>query len=131
MSNRDSVIGWPSAIVACTFVALVGTVTTAAIVRYDVDAALKIWAALGSIVGVLTGAFVTYFFTSAAVAGAKENTATAQAQAAQAATGTAAARALADDRLAAIAKVAGLVEKDLWIKTLAADSMLARVLKSG
>jgi hypothetical protein len=111
-------------------VVLVGTVTTAAIIRYDVDSALKVWAALGSVIGVLTGAFVTYFFTRGALEAQKKNTALAEKHAADAEREAAAARSLADDRLAGLAKAAGLLPRRVWAATLAADPVLARALKA-
>jgi hypothetical protein len=129
MNGKDEGIGWPSAVVAGMLVALVGTVTVTAIIRYDVDSALKVWAALGSVVGLLTGAFVTYFFTRGTVEAEKKNAATAQAHADEAERQAAAARNLADDRLAGLAHAAGLVDKDLWKDTVATHGVLSRALK--
>jgi hypothetical protein len=53
-------------------VALVTAITITAIIRYDVDSVLKIWSSLGTVVGVVTGAVVTYFFTRDAVDAAKK-----------------------------------------------------------
>jgi hypothetical protein len=64
-------LNWPSTVVACMIILLIGTITTTAIVRYPADDALKVWAALGSIVGVVTGALVTYFFSRSAVQNAQ------------------------------------------------------------
>ena len=54
---------WPSAVVALGILALSTAVGITAIVKYNVEQALKIWGALAGITGVVTGAFVTYFFT--------------------------------------------------------------------
>ena len=69
MANGDGDPGMngPSAAVAIALVALVGLVTVSAIIRYDVDSALKIWGAMGPIIGLFTGAFVTYFFARQAI----------------------------------------------------------------
>ena len=86
MKNNGEGSAWPSAVVACALIALVGTVTVAAILKYEIDSTLKMWAALGTIVGVLTGAFVSYFFSRSSIDAArteatlaKENAKTAQA----------------------------------------------------
>ena len=63
---------WPAAVVAVTIVLLLGSITVVAIMKYDgPDDALKIWAALSGIGGLLTGAFVTYFFSQGTVQEAK------------------------------------------------------------
>lgn len=49
---------WPSAVVAVAFIALVGFMFKEA-VDHDFT---KIWAGVGTIVGVLTGAIPSYFF---------------------------------------------------------------------
>jgi len=51
-------------------------VTIAAIVEYPVDDALKVWASLGSVAGVITGAFVAYFFTRGTVQALAQTAAT-------------------------------------------------------
>jgi hypothetical protein len=113
-----------------SIVIFIGAATTAAIVRYDVDGALKIWAALGSVVGLLTGAFVTYFFTRGAVDAEKKTAELAERQATQAKADASAARTAADDRLAALVKAAGMMDKTAWAKVLEEDRVFARALKS-
>jgi Co/Zn/Cd efflux system component len=82
MNKNSSTVGWPTAMVAVAVVLLVGSITVTAIVRYNnADEALKIWAALSGVVGLLTGAFVTYFFTQGTVQEAKEARAAVQEQA--------------------------------------------------
>ena len=130
MNGKDEGIGWPSALVAGMLIVLVGAVTTAAIVSYDVDGALKIWAALGPVIGVLTGAFVTYFFTRGALEAEKTNTAVAQKHASDAEKDAAAARTLADDRLAGLVRAAGLLPKKVWSGSLADDPVLVRALRT-
>ncbi len=53
---------WPSAVVAVALIALVGFMFWIA-VENDFE---KIWAAVGTIVGLLTGAIPSYFFKSQA-----------------------------------------------------------------
>jgi hypothetical protein len=63
----DQRTGWPSAAVAIAILALVGAVTIAAIGRYSLAEVLQIWQAMAAIIGLVSGAFVTYFFTRSAV----------------------------------------------------------------
>lgn len=57
-------VEWPSAVVGAALILIIGAVMVAAVSRYpSVDDALKIFTALSALVGVVTGAFVTYFFT--------------------------------------------------------------------
>lgn len=72
MPKADSV-GWPSALVAGVLLAVVAAITIAAIVQYDVEDALKIWNGLTGLVGVVTGAFVSYFFTRSTVQQAQQH----------------------------------------------------------
>lgn len=61
-------VSWPSAVVAVAVIAVVGGVAITAIVKYStVDDALKFWSALSGLVGLITGAFVTYFFSRGSV----------------------------------------------------------------
>jgi len=53
---------WPSAVVAIAFIALVGFMFAQA-VSHDFA---KIWSAVGTLVGVLTGAIPAYFFKTQA-----------------------------------------------------------------
>jgi hypothetical protein len=73
-----------SSIVAVGILATIAGITIAAILRYSIDDALKIWGALSALVGVVTGSFVTYFFTRQ-VAQQANKRAEESAQAAQAA----------------------------------------------
>jgi hypothetical protein len=52
-----------SVVVAVSILLVIGGLGITAIIRYPVDQALKVWTALGGILGVVIGAFVTYFFT--------------------------------------------------------------------
>lgn len=69
---------WPSAAVAIGLLAMIAAVAVAAILNYAVDDALKVWTALASLVGVVTGAFVAYFFTRGTVQQAEQSVATAK-----------------------------------------------------
>lgn len=52
-----------SVIIGVSLIALIAAITIAAIIRYDIDAVLKMWAALGTLLGLLVGTMGTYFFT--------------------------------------------------------------------
>jgi hypothetical protein len=74
-------------IVAVLLLVIVGAAGVAAFVRYEIDDALKAWAAIGTLFGTLLGAIGTYYFareaTSQAVqrAEAAERTVADQSQA--------------------------------------------------
>ena len=70
MGNSGENEGWPPGptIVALGLLTLIGAITITAIVRYSsVEDALKFYSALSALVGVVTGAFVAYFFTRSTV----------------------------------------------------------------
>jgi hypothetical protein len=54
---------WPESAVAIALILLIAAVSVAGIARYHVDEFLRIWAALTGLIGIITGAIVTYFFT--------------------------------------------------------------------
>jgi hypothetical protein len=54
---------WQSVIIGIALFLLIGLITVAAIWKYPVDDALKIVSALAGLLGVVTGACTTYFFT--------------------------------------------------------------------
>jgi len=56
-------IGWPSALVALGILSVLALFGVTAILRYNVEGALKIFGVLSGLIGVVTGAFVTFFFT--------------------------------------------------------------------
>ena len=60
---NENQTGWPSAAVAIAILTLIGAVTIAAIFRYTLGEALQIWQSMSALIGLVTGAFVTYFFT--------------------------------------------------------------------
>lgn len=55
-------------LVAVVFVLLVGVITVTALNVYKVDEFLKVWAVIGTLVGVVTGAIPSFFFSRAAAA---------------------------------------------------------------
>jgi hypothetical protein len=61
--NTLAEIATGSVIIGIALIALVAAVTIVAIIRYDVDAVLKIWGALGTLLGLVVGTMGTYFFT--------------------------------------------------------------------
>jgi hypothetical protein len=73
-----------SASVAIALLAAIAAISIAAIARYPIDDALKVWSALSALVGIVTGAFVTYFFTRQATQQAQKTAQQAQQTAQQA-----------------------------------------------
>jgi hypothetical protein len=63
---------WQSTIIALALIGLVGAIFIIVFEKEGTDAALKVWAAIGTVVGVLTGAIPTYFFGQKAAAVVKE-----------------------------------------------------------
>lgn len=53
-------------IVAVCFIVLVGGITVTALHEYEVDDFLKVWAVIGTLVGVITGAVPSFFFAVSA-----------------------------------------------------------------
>jgi type III secretory pathway component EscV len=64
-------------VVAIFYLLLVGVIAVVALHEYAIDDFLKVWAVLGTLVGVLTGAVPSYFFAVTAGA-AKEKEAKAE-----------------------------------------------------
>jgi hypothetical protein len=65
---------WAAAVVALGILVLIGAMSVTAIIRYDtVEEALKIWAAVTGLLGVVTGAVVAYFFTRGTVETARQS----------------------------------------------------------
>jgi hypothetical protein len=69
---------WPEAAVAVALILLIAAVSVAGIARYQVDEFMKIWAALTGLVGIITGAVVTYFFTRSSLDQAERKVAAAE-----------------------------------------------------
>jgi hypothetical protein len=55
-----------STLVAVCFIILVGAITVTALAVYKVDEFLKVWAVVGTLVGVVTGAIPSFFFAVSA-----------------------------------------------------------------
>lgn len=55
---------WKEVLVAVAFMGFISSIVLTAILRYDVDGALKVWAALGPVIGFLTGTVLARFFGS-------------------------------------------------------------------
>jgi hypothetical protein len=76
MSSRQPTTpaaSWQTVVIAIAIIALVGAIAIAAIVKYStVDEALKFWSALSGLVGLITGALVTYFFSRGNIQQAQE-----------------------------------------------------------
>jgi hypothetical protein len=64
---NENQTGWPSAAVAIAILVLIGAVTIAAIQKYTLGEAMQIWQAMTALIGLVTGAFVTYFFTRSSI----------------------------------------------------------------
>lgn len=82
MNDQTTRISGPSAAVAVSIVVLLGAVLVAAILKYDtVDEALQLSTSLSALFGVVTGAFVSYFFTRGTTSAAQAAVTAAQASA--------------------------------------------------
>jgi len=113
----DKQVAWPSAVVATALLLVIGAVTVAAIAKYPVDDALKVWTALTAIVGVITGAVVSYFFTRSTVQQALEQTQKAHAQANSI-------RQAASVNETALRRIPGHLEPKQWHELLQQDSVV-------
>jgi hypothetical protein len=81
----EGAVTWPSAVVAMGILVLIGAITVSAVWKYNnIDDALKFWTALAALVGVVTGAFVAFFFTTGSTAEAQRVAADARAESAEA-----------------------------------------------
>jgi len=68
---------WPATIVMVAMLTFLGIMMCIAHRKDGMDGAIKMWALLGSIVALLTGAAATFFFTNNAMAAAQTNSANA------------------------------------------------------
>jgi hypothetical protein len=59
-------------LIAVFYVLLVAGIALTALIQYQVDDFLKVWAVLGTLIGVLTGAIPAYFFAVAASSAQRE-----------------------------------------------------------
>ena len=90
--------------------ALIGGIFIVVFLKNGTDAALKVWAALGTLIGVLTGAIPTYFFQQAHVEAAQSNVQAAQSVAAAARSEAGAERDRADRAEAQYRALAGAAD---------------------
>lgn len=118
-------VSWQSAAVAIAIIAIVGAIAITAIAKYStVDEALKFWSALSGLVGLITGALVTYFFSRGNIqqAQAEKNQAVQQSQAATA------------DKTAALQAagvLAGHMDKDDFQQLKETEPAVARTFSPG
>jgi hypothetical protein len=63
---------WQSTVIALALIGLIGAIFIVVFEKEGVSAALKVWAAIGTLVGVLTGAIPTYFFGRASATTAQQ-----------------------------------------------------------
>ena len=56
---------WPSALVAVFLIASVTTIFVVVYLKEGADGAIKVWGAIGTLVGVVVGAIPSYFFHQA------------------------------------------------------------------
>jgi hypothetical protein len=64
MANSNRSVEWPSALVGTALILVLGGIMVTGVAHYQsVDDALKLFGGLSALVGVVTGAFVSYFFT--------------------------------------------------------------------
>ncbi|HEY9286918.1 MAG TPA: hypothetical protein VIT43_02735 [Candidatus Dormibacteraeota bacterium] len=124
--NRQDV--WPSAVVALALLFLVTAITIAAIARYSVDDALKIWNGLTAIVGVITGAFVSYFFTRGTVQQAISQVSKAQDEANSARNDANSAQLDARRSKAALLRMAGGIEPRQFAELVSKDEVVKAAL---
>src|SRR5437763_3277829 len=106
MNQTGQGSGWPSAFVAVGVLALIGAIAVTGEIKYGVEDFIKVWTALAGLVGVVTGAVVTYFFTRATVSAAQATATTAARTADQAESETRRVKARARDLHAALQRVA-------------------------
>jgi hypothetical protein len=67
--NRQS---WPSTVIASLLIMLAGAIFLVVYLRGGIDDALKAWAAIGTIAGVITGVVPAYFFGQQRAASAEQ-----------------------------------------------------------
>jgi uncharacterized membrane protein YdjX (TVP38/TMEM64 family) len=59
-------VEWPSAIIGVVLLLIIAAIMIIAMFRYDLDGVLKLWAAIGTLFGLVIGSMATYFFTNQA-----------------------------------------------------------------
>lgn len=127
----DAKIGWPSAFVGAVLLLMIGAIQITAVVRYTtVDDALKIWNGMNAVIGVITGAFVSFFFTRGTVQQAQQNVQQAQQQAQQAKQDANEAQDKVDRLYPAFTKLSGAIDPARY-EILAADPVVRKALDIG
>lgn len=76
----DSKPSWQSTVVGVAFIAAVTGIFIVVVAKDGIDAGLKAWAAIGTVVGVITGVVPTYFFSRTAASTAQQYAKSAQAE---------------------------------------------------
>jgi hypothetical protein len=71
---------WPSTVIAALIILLAGAIFLVVYVKGGIDDALKAWAAIGTIGGVITGVIPAYFFGQQRAASAEQAAETARTQ---------------------------------------------------
>jgi len=64
---------WQSTVIAIALIAAVTAIFVVVFAKSGIDSALKAWAAIGTLVGVITGAVPTYFFGKSAATAAQQS----------------------------------------------------------
>jgi predicted lipid-binding transport protein (Tim44 family) len=110
MAGSSDPPSWQSTVIAICMIALVGAIFLVVYLKSGIDDALKAWGAVGTIIGVLTGAIPTYFFQQVAVQAAQASTQEARATAATASATAENERARADKAQAKFSALAGAAD---------------------
>jgi uncharacterized membrane protein HdeD (DUF308 family) len=125
-------VQWQSVVVAVAVIAVVGGIALAAIAKYStVDEALKFWSALSGLVGLITGAFVTYFFSRGTIQQAQQEKSQAQQEKSQAIQQTQAATADKMTALQAVGVLAGHMDKDSFQQLKETEPVVTRTFSPG
>lgn len=112
--TSDAGNAWPPVAVAIAIVVVLGLLGTAAIVRYEADQALQIWAGLTGVLGAVIGVIGTFFFR-------RETVKSAQNQANAAARSVAAEQERAKLTYRALVQTAGHLEPGEWARLRETD----------
>jgi predicted lipid-binding transport protein (Tim44 family) len=112
---------WQSTVIAICMIALVGGIFLVVYLKSGIGDALKAWGAVGTIIGVLTGAIPTYFFQQAAVQTAQANTKDARATAESASANAETERKRADKAQAKFSALAGAADPNVVSQIQAAN----------
>jgi hypothetical protein len=131
----DDTAKW-SAVVAIAILVIIGAIAMTSVIRYDVADAMTVLDWLGPLIGVVTGAFVGYFFTRGQVQTAKDlaDMSTQQANQSMAAADSAMETASRAQEQSAklskvVTKVTGKLDPKEFETMLASDSALREALE--